>query len=324
MRLTAILLLGLVACGGGGSDAQKKSKPAAAPETQVAQSDVRISSTSGPKANKLFGGKSLPSRQQPLAIGSYAKGCLAGAVPLPETGPTWQAMRLSRNRNWGHPTTIAFLKDLSVIAAQQPGWAGLYVGDISQPRGGPMLSGHQSHQMGLDVDVWLYQTTRLNLSAAERENLSSTSVRSSDQTAVNGNWQKAHMAILKAAANDPRVDRIFITAPAKIWMCENAGTDRKWLQKIRPYWGHHFHFHVRMKCPPDAPGCVTQTPTVSQLSKGKDGCDETLNWWITDALKPPPKPDPKKPAKKVKKKRGARDYVMADLPKQCKQVLNSK
>jgi penicillin-insensitive murein endopeptidase len=62
---------------------------------------------------------------------------------------------------------------------------------------------------------------------------------------------------------------------------------------------------------------------VAQLSKGGDGCDETLNWWVTTALKPA-KVDPAKKKKKRKKKRGARDYVMADLPGQCVGVLKSQ
>ena len=63
-----------------------------------------------PKANRLFGAKSTASAHQPNPIGTYAKGCGAGLVQLPETGPTWQAMRLSRNRNWGHPDAISFIK----------------------------------------------------------------------------------------------------------------------------------------------------------------------------------------------------------------------
>lgn len=230
-------------------------------------------------------------------------------------------MRLSRNRNYGHPEMIAYLKDLSAKAAQVPGWAGLYIGDISQPRGGPMTSSHQSHQLGLDADIWLYKPSRLNLTIAERENLSSTSVRSKNGRALSAFWNKTHMTVLKAAASDPRVDRIFITAPAKIWMCENAKGDREWLQKIRPYWGHHYHFHVRLKCPEGTNGCITQTPTVAKLSKGGIGCDKSLYDWV----KPPPKVKPKKKKKTVKKKkrRRARDFVMADLPQQCQSVLNS-
>ena len=96
---------------------------------------------------------------------------------LAETGPTWQAMRLSRNRNWGHPEAIDFVEKLSQKAAAQPGWNGLYIGDISQPRGRPMLSGHRSHQIGLDIDIWMRPADRLNLTVSERENISSISMR---------------------------------------------------------------------------------------------------------------------------------------------------
>lgn len=273
-----------------------------------------------PKANELFGAKPTPTAQPAEAIGSYAKGCLAGAVALPETGPTWQAMRLSRNRNWGHPDLIAFVERLSQSAVQA-GWKGLYVGDMSQPRGGPMVSGHQSHQMGLDVDIWMLPATRLNLTRQERENLSSISVRNAEQTWVNGNFTTAHMQILKAAAQDKAVDRIFVTPPVKAAMCKAYGEKGRWLQKIRPLYGHHYHFHVRLKCPRGDRACETQRPTVRQLSKNGTGCDSDLEWWLTtylDLLKNPPKD-----AAPKKKKRGARDYVMADLPDQCAAVLAS-
>ncbi|WP_226898589.1 penicillin-insensitive murein endopeptidase [Mangrovicoccus algicola] len=278
---------------------------------------------SGPKAWSLFSAKSAPSSGPAQAWGSYAKGCAGGLQALPESGPTWQAMRLSRNRNWGHPELISFVEDLSAQAARQPGWSGLYVGDISQPRGGPMSSGHASHQMGLDVDIWMLPPKRLNLSRSERESLSSISVRSADQRSTNGNWSPQHAAILEAAARDPRVDRVFVTAPAKIAMCRTAQrSDTAWLQKIRPIWGHNYHFHVRLKCPVGSPGCITQTPTVDTLSKGGNGCDETLNWWVTDALAPPkPSPEPVEPAPR---KRGARDYVLEELPAQCRGVLASR
>ncbi len=274
------------------------------------------------KANKLFGAKSAASQQAPDAYGKYAKGCLAGAQQLPESGPTWQAMRLSRNRNWAHPEMISYLKRLSAEVATIRGWKGLYIGDISQPRGGPMTSSHQSHQLGLDADIWLLPPKRLNLNRAERENLSSKSVRSKNWRTVNSNWTPAHMAVLKAAASDPAVDRIFITAPAKVWMCEHARGNKRWLQKIRPYWGHHYHFHVRLKCPKGSKNCAKQTPTVKQLSKNATGCDKDLKWWVTTALEPPDPNAPKAPPKP--KKRGARDYVMADLPTQCRKVLTSK
>ncbi len=276
-------------------------------------------------ANKLFGAKAAPSAQEPMPIGSYARGCGAGLMELPETGPTWQAMRLSRGRNFGHPEMIGFLVDLSQQAAAM-GWGkGLYIGDISQPRGGPMTSGHASHQIGLDADIWWLAPRRLDLSAKEREKISSIPMRSADQRSVTENWGPKARALLKAAASDPRVDRIFVAAAIKIEICKTAGAgDKKWLQKLRPVAGHDTHFHVRLKCPKGARLCETQKPTVSELSKGGDGCDDTLTWWVTDYLDPP-KPTKKKKPKDEDgpKKKGPRDFTMADLPKQCRDVLTS-
>ncbi len=272
-------------------------------------------------ANQLFGGHDMPSLQPPEAIGSYANGCAAGLVRLPESGPTWQAMRLSRNRNWGHPEAISYVQDLSRTATQI-GWRGLYIGDISQPRGGPMTSGHASHQIGLDIDIWMLPPERLNLSRSERENLSSISVRTQDQRRVNSNWTPRHHELLKQAALDPRVDRIFVAAAVKLEMCRTAtATDTPWLQRIRPAVGHNYHFHVRLRCPSGSSNCVTQTPTVAELSNGGNGCDETLDWWVTDFLNPPRRERTEEPAPR---RRHPREFTMADLPAQCQQVLAAR
>ncbi len=275
-------------------------------------------------ANQLFGAKATPSDQKPMPIGSYARGCGAGMVELPETGPSWQAMRLSRGRNFGQPVLIQYLEDLSV-AAQQIGWAGLYIGDMGQPRGGPMTSGHASHQIGLDADIWMLPPRRLNLTRGERETISSIPVRSADQRSVTENWTPRHHALLRAAASDDRIDRIFVAAAVKLEMCKTAtSADKKWLQKIRPVAGHDTHFHVRLKCPKGAKLCETQSPTVSELSKGGNGCDETLTWWVTDYLNPPKSTKkPKTAEDAAPKKKGPRQFTMADLPKQCAGVLAS-
>ncbi len=264
-------------------------------------------------AKELFGAMSVGSSQRAAAFGSYARGCLAGAEQLPESGPAWQAMRLSRNRNWGHPRLVDFVERLS-DRSQDIGWNGLYIGDISQPRGGPMLSGHASHQLGLDVDIWMLPPARLDLTAQERENISSISIRSADQRSVNNNWTPQHMAILRAASEDPDVARIFLTAAAKIQMCnDTAPNDRAWLRKIRPWWGHHFHFHVRLNCPRGSGRCENQAP----IPAG-DGCGD-INWWVTDALAPAPAPDPNTPPPPPKP-----EITLADLPRQCERVLSSR
>ena len=152
------------------------------------------------EARQLFGGASNPTQNRTAtAYGGYAKGCLAGAVRLPESGPHWQAMRLSRNRNWGHPNAISFIKTLARKAADQPGWNGLYIGDISQPRGGPMISGHRSHQLGLDIDIWMRRANNLTLSKDAREAISSVSMRRKNGAFINKNWTPAHQNILKVA-----------------------------------------------------------------------------------------------------------------------------
>ena len=126
-------------------------------------------------AKELFGRRTTPARLDTRTIGFYAKGCLAGGMALPINGQTWQVMRLSRNRNWGHPMLVDFLEKL---AAQAPktGWRGLLVGDMSQPRGGPMRTGHASHQVGLDADIWLTPMPDRELTRQEREEMSATMV----------------------------------------------------------------------------------------------------------------------------------------------------
>lgn len=267
-----------------------------------------------PLAKQLFGAKTTPSRQKSAAYGSYSKGCMAGAVELPETGPTWQAMRLSRNRNWGSPEMVSFIQDLSGFAAQQPGWQGLYIGDISQPRGGPMVSGHASHQLGLDADIWMLPASRINLTRKEREGVSSIDVTRNKEAFTNGNWSRAHHQILKAAASDPRVARIFVSAGIKLQMCNDERGDRSWLRKIRPWWKHNYHFHVRLACPRGMRGCVDQDPPPAG-----DGCDDAQQW-VNDILNPPP---PKKRDPNAPKPKPRREYVMADLPKQCMGVLRA-
>nr|WP_245513818.1 penicillin-insensitive murein endopeptidase [Antarcticimicrobium luteum] len=268
-----------------------------------------------PLAKELFGAKTTASQQRPAPYGGYAKGCVAGAVQLPETGPTWQAMRLSRNRNWGHPDAIEFIERLGTFAATLPGWEGLYIGDISQPRGGPMTSGHRSHQLGLDIDIWMLPPKRLDLSRQARENISSISLRKANGAYVNANWTAQHHALLRAAAQDPRVARIFVFPGAKVRMCKDEKGDRRWLSKIRPWWGHHYHFHVRLRCPRGKRRCENQAAPPSG-----DGCADAQKW-VNDILNPPP-PKPRDPNAPPPKKR--REYVLSDLPRQCASVLRSQ
>jgi penicillin-insensitive murein DD-endopeptidase len=261
-------------------------------------------------AKELFGRQSVPAVLQARALGWYAKGCLAGARALPVNGETWQVMRLSRNRNWGHPDLVRLIERISQ-KGKRLGWNGLLVGDMSQPRGGPMLTGHASHQVGLDADIWLTPMPDRELTREEREQMSAVMMVAESRKDVDPKvWTPKHTALIKAAAEQPEVERIFVNAAIKKALCRDTGSSRGWLNKVRPYWGHDFHFHVRMRCPAGEATCKPQDPVPAG-----DGCGKDLDWWFQDSvLHPKPSPTPSKPKPPVK---------LADLPPACRQVLTA-
>ena len=273
----------------------------------------------GPPAKELFGSVAVPAPLAARAIGAYSKGCLAGGVALPINGPDWQVMRLSRKRNWGHPRLIDYLERLASDARAFDGWPGLLVGDLSQPRGGPMLTGHTSHQVGLDADIWLTPMPDRILTDQEREDISAVSMLK-DPFAVDLEvWTPQRTKLIKRAASYPQVHRIFVHPAIKKVLCEQAGAkNRGWLAKVRPWWNHYYHFHVRLSCPPGIAGCANQN-----LVASNDGCGtEIKNWYAmlrkSEIWKATQPPAPAKPAKSTKRLKR-----VADLPKDCKTVLTS-
>lgn len=263
-------------------------------------------------AKTLFAAEKLPSLGKAMAIGYYPRGCLAGGVELPTDGPTWQVMRLSRNRNWGHPELVNFLERFAPLAAKATGWHGILVGDMAQPRGGPLPFGHVSHQIGLDVDIWFMPMPGHTLSAEEREKTSAINLVAADGLHVNPKtWTAADVAFIRTAAQQPEVERVLVNAAIKKELCrvENKGHDG-WMSKVRPWYGHKSHIHVRLKCPPGSPQCRKQDPVPTG-----DGCDKSLDYWFSAGiLHPKPSPAPAKPS---------RSLTMADLPPACKSVLSA-
>jgi penicillin-insensitive murein endopeptidase len=257
-------------------------------------------------AYDLFGAKKLPSIGHAASIGYYPAGCLAGGVELPIDGPNWQVMRLSRNRNWGHPNLIRFVEGFAARAAKATGWKGILVGDLAQPRGGPTRTGHKSHQTGLDVDIWFMPMPDHKLTRQEREDLSANNLVASDWKHINPKvWTPQHIAFIKTAATSPGVERVLVNAAIKKELCRAVGPKAEWLHKVRPWYGHHDHIHVRLACPPDSPNCRHQPPVPED-----DGCGKALDFWFSDkVLKPVTKFKPKKP------------MTLADLPPACKTVL---
>jgi penicillin-insensitive murein endopeptidase len=227
----------------------------------------------------------------PQSIGSYTAGCLSGAVSLPSNGTGYQLMRPTRGRSYGHPDLIRFIENLAQAAHRQ-NWGTLLIGDLGQARGGPTPSGHRSHQTGLDVDIWYLlsqQASNRSLEFNERETWASPSVLIAQSDAIDDSrWSSAHEKILAAAAQSPEVDRIFVNPSVKRLLCTRKPT-HAWLRKIRPWWGHDDHFHVRLKCPLNNKSCNGQEPLPVT-----DDCDATLAWWFSDEAKNPV-PTTKKP-----------------------------
>src|SRR3954465_7887474 len=261
-------------------------------------------------AKELFGRKILPAAMPTHVIGFYAKGCIAGAEGLPINGETWQVMRLSRNRYFAHPDLVALVKRLANKASKEAGWPGILVGDMSQPRGGPMFTGPASHQVGLDADIWLTPMPNRTLSRNEREEMSAVMMVRGDRLDIDPKvFTPGHLAVIRAAALEPAVQRIFVNAAIKKALCRQASGDRSWLAKVRPMYGHDYHFHVRIKCPPGANECDSQPDPAEG-----EGCSAgDLAYWFSDAVlhpKPPPVPPKPKPP-----------MTMAALPPACKAVL---
>lgn len=257
----------------------------------------------------IFRKVSEPDGKKPRVHGGYALGCVEKAEALPINGYGWQVMRLSRNRNWGHPDLIDYLQKLGRRIKDETPAPGVMVGDMAQPRGGPMRFGHASHQTGLDVDIWLdFPPDRL-LSRQERETRSAISHVRKDMT-VRESFKKAtHGQLIMKATEDSRVTRIFANAALKKRLCADFGEDDLRLRKIRPWFGHDDHIHVRLACPEGSEAtCENQAPPPP--GSGCRGHD--LEWWFSEEARNP------KPKKSSKKKR---PKTLFDLPPPCRSLF---
>ncbi|MBW6399541.1 penicillin-insensitive murein endopeptidase [Roseomonas sp. HJA6] len=227
-------------------------------------------------------------------IGSTGLGCIAGAVELPDEGPGWQSVRVSRNRHWGHPAMVAWVEAFAGRAHAR-GFPDLWIGDLSQPRGGPMTFGHASHQAGIDADIWLDLNPKPFVPAAQRERIPEVSLVLPDGSGVDpARFTDRHAALIRLAAEMPGLDRLLVNPAIKRELCRRHGGEA-WLRRVRPWRGHDSHMHIRLPCPAGQSECRGIAPPPAG-----DGCDATLDWWFTpEARRPPPRrpgPAPVMPA----------------------------
>ena len=75
---------------------------------------------------------------------------------------------------------------------------------------------------------------------------------------VSKRWTNQVIGLLRTAASDENVSRIFVHWVIKNQLCRDVKGDRAWLRKIRAWWGHDRHFHVRLTCPKASKDCKNQ------------------------------------------------------------------
>lgn len=241
-----------------------------------------------------------PTRGPARAIGLPGAGCVQGAAALPEHGQGWDLVHPERHRQFGHSDLIAYVRRLAK-ALRREKLPRLFVGDLGQPRGGPTPTGHRSHQSGLDVDLWYAPPSGAFVPGKS----SAPEVASLATKKILPAWTRKVARLVEIAASDPAVDRVFVHPAVKRALCADKSMRGDWLSRVRPWYGHQDHFHVRLLCPADSPDCTAAQP----LPSG-DGCGNALDWWFSD-----------EPAKTAAK-RGAPGENAPAMPAQCEQILS--
>jgi len=243
-----------------------------------------------------------------VSIGKYTAGCVKNPGVLPFDGYGYQVIRASRNRNYAHDDLIQFINSFTTKVKSNYN-AKLLIADLTKRNGGPMFDDHSSHQTGLDADIlYIYKGNRNNkrYSIGEREKMSPRSVLNGSKTAVDPTkWDWINGDILKLAASDSNVDRIFVNPSIKKELCSRFN-DEIWLRKVRPWWGHDGHFHVRMNCPESSIKCEP-----SPVLPVGTGCGSDLKWWFSkEAL-----------MERIKKITRPKTKQKPVLPEECKGII---
>ena len=92
---------------------------------------------------------------------------------------------------------------------------------------------------------------------------------------IDARFGRQHFELLRLAASDPRVARIFVHPVIKQALCEQDWPDRTFLRTVRPWYGHEDHMHVRLHCPSGSTDCVAQAPPAAG-----DGCGAEIDGWL--------------------------------------------
>ncbi len=202
------------------------------------------------------------------AVGFFTNGSIQDSVTISNEGPGFVKIFRLRERGYG---TASLIRMLELAAA---GWRRefpigdrIQIGDSGDHNGG-YISGHGSHQNGLDVDI-----AYLNRSHVERDPNTNGPGGYMEQFVSGGkvtaNFDIArNWGLMKHLVAQGNVGRIFVDSVIKKTFCSQAAAldpalpaarRTEVLRRLRPYQNHADHLHLRLKCPPNHPKCVEQS-----------------------------------------------------------------
>jgi penicillin-insensitive murein endopeptidase len=275
-----------------------------------------LSSASASAATSPWEDVRTPAAGTPTIYGNPNAGCLLGGMPLEDHGVGFQIVAPNREfAHFGHPAGLNFIRELGRDYAEH-NFAAL-IGDVSMPRGGPFTFQHASHQLGIEFDVWFLVDPRLMdgpLTVEQRRSLHSYYVADSDANVLLVNkFKPEHEAMIRMAAQKPEVHSIFVHPTIKKRFCADKANHQPWLAKLRPWWGHDEHMHVRLKCPTGQTACEDKAPPPGIA------CDSSLDWWFSDEWRK------EYEARKLDGFVEPDSFVpLAELPKICASILSRK
>lgn len=218
-----------------------------------------------------------PTPGESKSIGGYSSGCLLGGKTFSGKEKGIVISQKRRGRFWAHSQLIDLLVETGEFSHQRFKKK-IILGDLSLSRGGPTFGGHNSHQNGLDVDIWFEMASKEPpMNIVETQEMKTVLVKNG----FNKDFSESTEIILKFLSQDSRVARIFVHPEIKRYLCVEKSNlfSVESLRKIRPWYGHDDHLHLRLKCPESDTQCINQTDPPEG-----SGCDQ-LDWWFSEEAK---------------------------------------
>lgn len=204
--------------------------------------------------------------------GFYSKGSMRAAASMKQEGKGLYHLFHQRKRFYGSDGLVNLLESAAAeMSLRYPEGERLQVGDIAAEQGG-YISGHASHQNGLDVDLVYYRNDhREQIDPIGHKGFVESFVTRGAVTAnfdVARNWE-----LVKLLYDSGRLNRIFVDGKIKEAICNFAAVNgelksrEETLRRLRPYVNHDDHMHVRLTCPAESAKCESQDP-IPEIGSG--------------------------------------------------------